>query len=164
MNLRNHAARVLFVEDDEDDILVIGTALRESPAVGDLTIARDGDEALHAIRGEAPFEGAPIPDLVLLDLNLPGKSGHEVLDEIRKDPHSADLPVMVLTTSAAGKDIATAFELAVNAYMTKPNTADDLDELVDAVERFWKWLIDLDAPAASNPSGSDPTQPQTPEA
>jgi CheY-like chemotaxis protein len=107
-------------------------ALREAGLGHDLVLAHDGQTALDLLR-----DGSPLPDLVLLDLNLPGRSGREVLDEIRKDPRLRTLPVVILTTSTSPHDVAFAYRHHANAYVRKPNGFVALSSVARAIRDFW---------------------------
>ena len=112
---------VLLVEDDPGDVLLIEEAFADNKVRNRLHTVSDGVEALQFLRREGPYADAPQPDLVLLDLNLPRMDGREVLGEIRRDPHLAHLPVVIVTTSAAPRDIDFAYAHRANAYVRKPN-------------------------------------------
>jgi chemotaxis family two-component system response regulator Rcp1 len=126
-------ARILLVEDNLADVRLTREILGLAGVSGELTVARDGVEALAALR--AP--GAALPALVLLDLNLPRKSGLEVLAEIKADPVLRSVPVVVLTTSRAESDVVRAYELHANAYVAKPLGLAGLSETLGAFAAFW---------------------------
>jgi CheY-like chemotaxis protein len=132
--------RILLVEDLSADAILFREALRDAGLGEDLTVATDGQTALDMLR-----EGLP-HDLVLLDLNLPRKDGREVLDEIRRDPRLALLPVVVVTTSTAPKDIEFAYAHRANAYVRKPNGFLALAAVARAIRDFWARTATLPAP------------------
>ncbi len=128
---------VLLVEDDADDVMLMRAALaRAAPLVG-LKVAADGLEALDYLRGRGRFAGAAAPSLVLLDWRLPGKSGLDVLKEIRADTSLRRLPVLVLTSSASEKDVCDAYGAGANCFLTKPTGLDDLGALAASLADFW---------------------------
>jgi CheY-like chemotaxis protein len=132
--------RVMLVEDLGADALLAQEALREAGLGNDLVLAHDGQTALDLLR-----DGSKLPDLVLLDLNLPGRSGRDVLDEIRRDPRLATLPVVVLTTSASPHDIAFAYRHHANAYVRKPNGFLALSRVARSIRDFWAETATLPA-------------------
>jgi chemotaxis family two-component system response regulator Rcp1 len=129
--------QILLVEDDPDDALLITEALREMKIPSDLHLAMDGEEAMSFFHREERHADAPVPDLVLLDLNLPKKDGRQVLVEIKADPELRRIPVIVLTTSAAERDILEAYDQHVNAYVRKPVGFKALLDVVRSIQDFW---------------------------
>jgi CheY-like chemotaxis protein len=130
-------ARVLLVEDNEADVRLTREALRESGEKVRLSSVGDGDKAIAFLRREDGFADAPRPDLVLLDLNLPRKSGLEVLDEMRADATLAPIPVIVLTSSAAQSDVEAAYARGANAFVVKPLELDAFMDLIGSIRGFW---------------------------
>lgn len=145
--MNDNALSVLLVEDDPGDVLLVQEAFADSKAQDTLSVVSDGVQALAFVRGEGDYAGAPRPDLVLLDLNLPRKNGREVLAEIKGDGDLATIPVVVLTTSEADEDILRSYELHANAYVTKPV---ELDRFITTVRQIDEFFIDL---ARSPPHG-----------
>jgi two-component system, chemotaxis family, response regulator Rcp1 len=135
--------QILLVEDSSDDVLLIRAALREGKVANDLHVVEDGDAAVAYLRGEPPHEGRDLPDLILLDLNLPGMDGREVLAEIKRDEALRRLPVIVLTTSGEDADVLAAYDLLVNAYVQKPVDIDQFIAAVRSIEEFWLTLVRL---------------------
>jgi CheY-like chemotaxis protein len=129
--------QVLLVEDDPDDVLLITEALCETGIASDLHVATDGEAAMDFFHRRDIFVDAPFPDLVLLDLNLPKKDGRRVLVDIKADPKLRRIPVIVLTTSAAERDVLHAYDQHVNAYVRKPVGYVALLEVVRAIQEFW---------------------------
>lgn len=128
--------QVMLVEDDPAQILVLQEVLEESGAALDLQVIQDGDAALAALRGSA--EDKPLrPDLIMLDLNLPGKDGHQILKEIKEDYRLRVIPVIVLSSSQADEDIHKSYFLGANCYINKPVDLDQFIEVIRAVESFW---------------------------
>ena len=134
---------ILLVEDNPGDVRLTQEALGEAKVRNNLAVARDGVEALSYLRREPPFEDATRPDLVLLDLNLPRKDGREVLAEIKADPALRRLPVVVLTTSSAEKDVLESYNLYANCYITKPVDLDQFVGIVSSIEDFWLTIVKL---------------------
>lgn len=131
---------VLLVEDDPDDTLLVKEACRAAGLAVELRTAVDGQEAMEYLqrRGRYADPGhAPGPQLILLDLNLPRKSGFEVLAEVRSDPVLAAIPVVVLTTSKAAEDISHAYELGANSFVTKPASFEALVEVMKVIGWYW---------------------------
>ena len=135
--------QILLVEDNPGDVRLTQEALRDARLSNDLHFVGDGEAAMAFLRNEGRYADSPRPDLVLLDLNLPRKSGGEVLAEIKADPDLRRLPVVVLTTSAAERDILHAYDHHVNAYVTKPVDFADFMEAVRSVEDFWLTVVRL---------------------
>lgn len=135
--------QILLVEDSPDDILLTEEALSDAKIANDLHAVMDGEAAMAFLRNEGEHAGAPRPDLVILDLNLPRKDGREVLKEIREDPELTSLPVIVLSTSGAPEDIAGAYARHVNAYIQKPVDFDEFLRVVRSMEEFWLSIVKL---------------------
>jgi two-component system, chemotaxis family, response regulator Rcp1 len=142
---------ILLVEDSEDDVLLIREALRHGHVANQLHVARNGDEAMKFMLKQEGFSGSPRADLVLLDLNLPGKDGREVLEEIKGNPQLRAIPVIVLTTSQEERDILYAYEHQANAYVSKPLDLDEFFAAIRKFEDFWLTLVRL--PGAGSPPG-----------
>lgn len=124
--------RILLVEDLSSDALLLREALRDAGLDHELIVANDGEEALALLHADGP-----LPQLVLLDLNLPGLSGRDVLDDIRAHPRLEALPVVVLSTSNAPSDISFAYAHRANAYVRKPNGFEALSGVARAIRDFW---------------------------
>jgi two-component system, chemotaxis family, response regulator Rcp1 len=135
--------QILLVEDSPEDVLLTREALKDAKVANELHVARDGDEAMAFLRREPPYEDAPTVDLVLLDLNLPGKDGREVLTEIKGDTSLHLIPVVVLTTSASDKDVLHAYDHHVNAYVRKPVNLDRFVDVVRQIDDFWLGVVTL---------------------
>ena len=128
---------VLLVEDNPADVRLTRLALQGGQIEKHLNIAEDGESALAFLRQQGPYADSPRPDLILLDLNLPGKSGHEVLAEIKQDRLLRTIPTVVLTTSDREQDIRLSYELAANCYVTKPVGLNLFLAAVRKIEDFW---------------------------
>jgi CheY-like chemotaxis protein len=135
--------RILLVEDSPTDVELTREALAEARIANELTVARDGVEALEILRDS----GSARPDLVLLDLNLPRLSGIEVLREVKDDPQLRTIPIVVLTTSRADEDVLEAYRNHVNAYVRKPVDFDEFMEKIRTIERFWFSIVTLPSDA-----------------
>lgn len=140
--------RILLVEDNPADVRLTRLALSDGPATR-LSVAADGEEALAMLRREASHRDMPRPDLVLLDLNLPKKHGHEVLAEIKGDPKLCSIPVVVFSTSRYHEDIDRSYRLQANAYVAKPRDLEDFLSTVRSCEAFWRGLAEMPGEAAS---------------
>ena len=128
---------ILLVEDNPGDIRLTREALRETTLRTRLNVVSDGAQATSYLRQRPPFEDSTRPDLVLMDLNLPRRNGHEVLKEIKEDTRLRAIPVVILTTSNAEKDIARAYEAHANCYIRKPVDFGQFMDVVRMIERFW---------------------------
>lgn len=128
---------VLLVEDNPGDVDLTREALEEANPRVRLAVARDGEEALAVLRREGAHAGVPRPDLILLDLNLPRLDGHGVLAAVKADPALRTIPVVVLTSSAAEQDVARAYGLSANCYVTKPLVLEQFLDVVRGIDRFW---------------------------
>ncbi|MFF0187499.1 response regulator [Streptomyces sp. NPDC005244] len=131
---------VLLVEDDPGDELMTREAFEDNRIGNTLHVVRDGEEALDFLYKRGAHTGAPQPDLILLDLNLPKYDGRQVLEQIKSDPALAHIPVVVLTTSAAEEDILRSYKLHANAYVTKPV---DLDQFIAAVRQIDDFFVQV---------------------
>lgn len=134
---------ILLVEDNPGDVRLTMEVLKAGKLLTNLTVAKDGVEAMAVLRREQPYTSAPRPDLILLDFNLPRKDGREVLAEIRADPNLRRIPVVVLTTSAAERDVLQAYDLHANCYVTKPVDLDQFVGIVQQIEDFWLTIVRL---------------------
>jgi CheY-like chemotaxis protein len=134
---------VLLVEDDPGDVLMTREAFEHHKLANKLHVVTDGVEAVKFLRREAPYEDAPRPGLVLLDLNLPRKDGREVLEDIKSDPDLCDIPIVVLTTSAAEEDILRSYKSHANAYVTKPVDFRRFLEIVRQIDQFFVTVVSL---------------------
>ncbi len=134
---------ILLVEDNPGDARLAEEALKENKVRNNLYHVQDGLEAMSFLRRQAGYTDAPPPDLILLDLNLPRKDGREVLAEIKEDPKLRLIPVVVLTTSEAERDLVKTYGLGANAYVVKPIDLDRFIEVVQAIESFWFTIVKL---------------------
>jgi two-component system, chemotaxis family, response regulator Rcp1 len=134
---------ILMVEDNPGDIRLCVEALKEGKVRNRMQTVVDGEEALAFLRRQGPYAEAPRPDLILLDLNLPKKTGQEVLAEIKEDPDLRRIPVVILTASEAEADIIKTYNLHANCYITKPVDLDRFIEVVKSIEDFWLTVVML---------------------
>lgn len=134
---------ILLVEDNPADAKLTLLALQKMKLSNQVKVVKDGAEAMAYLRKEGPYSGAARPDLILLDLNLPKKSGHEVLTEIKGDESLRRIPVIILTTSEDEKDIFKTYEHHANSFITKPVDMDGFLTIVKAIEGFWFTIVKL---------------------
>jgi len=137
--------QILLVEDDPGDVLITREAFADNKVRNQLSVVSDGEAALAFLRREENYANAPRPDLILLDLNLPRKAGHEVLAEIKSDVDLQRIPVVVLTTSDAEEDILRSYDLHANAYVTKPVDFDCFLNVVRQIDEFFVTVVKLPA-------------------
>jgi CheY-like chemotaxis protein len=146
---QSRPVEILLVEDNPGDARLTREALKEGKIRNSLHHAIDGVEAMAFLRREGKHQDAPVPDIVLLDLNLPRKDGREVLSEMKQDPRLRSIPVVVLTTSEAEQDIVRTYELHANCYITKPVDLEKFIDIIRAIEDFWLAVVRL--PSAAGP-------------
>ena len=142
------AFKVLLVEDDPADVLMTREAL-DGNGNHTLSVVPDGTEAMAYLRRQGPYGQAPMPNLILLDLNLPKRSGREVLADLKDDPHLRMIPVVVLTTSTAEDDIIASYRLHANAYVVKPVDFDQFSKAVSELGCYWVLLNHSPGPPPS---------------
>ncbi|MCU1294103.1 MAG: Response regulator receiver modulated diguanylate cyclase/phosphodiesterase [Bryobacterales bacterium] len=129
-------AEILVIEDNPGDVRLLEEVFRELQADIHITVARDGAEGLEMVHGSTSGKRL-LPDLILLDLNLPKVSGHDVLSRLKSNPLTSRIPVIVLTSSKAEIDVRRAYELHVNAYLKKPSTLEGLLSAAEDITNFW---------------------------
>jgi CheY-like chemotaxis protein len=137
---------ILLADDDPEDRMLTREALQESRCSNPLDTVGDGEELLDYLHRRGPFaklNGAPLPGLILLDLNMPRKDGREALKEIKGDPKLRRIPIVVLTTSQAEEDIYRTYDLGVNSFITKPVKFAGLVELMKALSHYWVEFVEL---------------------
>ncbi|KRF10320.1 response regulator [Paenibacillus sp. Soil766] len=142
-NKMSQNVEILLVEDNPGDIRLIVEVLKEGKIHNNLSVVEDGEEALAYLRREGSYRDAIVPDIILLDLNLPKINGTEVLAEIKKDPLLKYIPVIILTTSEAEQDILRAYDLHANCYITKPVNLEQFLTVVRSIENFWLTIVKL---------------------
>ncbi|MBO2456053.1 response regulator [Actinomadura violacea] len=143
MNDGARPIEVLLVEDDPGDVLLTTEAFEHNKVANKLHVVNDGEQAMAFLRREGEYEGAPRPDLVLLDLNLPRKDGREVLSEVKADEDLRSIPIVVLTTSEADEDILRSYHLHANAYVTKPVDFEQFVSVVRRIDDFFVTVVKL---------------------
>jgi len=141
--LRDKPVKILLVEDNIGDVGLIEEVFEEAKIKNILHVAQDGEEAVLFLRGKGKLLSSSRPDIIILDLNLPKKDGREVLREIKEDEKLQNIPVIILTSSSAEKDILQAYELHANAYVTKPLDFNQFIKVVESLINFWLGVVQL---------------------
>jgi chemotaxis family two-component system response regulator Rcp1 len=137
-------AQILLVEDNPGDVALIHEGLRESEFAPRIHVAQDGSSALEYLRRCAQNQpDARRPDVVLLDLNLPDCTGHQILEKIRADPKLSLLPVVIMTSSSRDRDVSESYRLHANCHVTKPVSFDDFVRVIRSIEQFWLGVVEL---------------------
>jgi two-component system, chemotaxis family, response regulator Rcp1 len=139
----NRPVEVLLVEDNPADARLTRDTLLEGAVSKRITVVKDGVEAVDYVRRRGAFEGAPRPDIVLLDLNLPKRDGMQVLREIKSDPSLRSITVIVLTTSDHFRDVNSAYDASANCYVVKPRGLDEFYAVMRGIEEFWMEMAAL---------------------
>lgn len=140
-------AHILLVEDNEGDILLTIEALEERKIINEISVVRNGKEAIDFVFQQGNYEHVAIPDLILLDVNLPLKNGHEVLQIIKSDERTKKIPVIMLTTSSSERDVNLSYEHHANCFITKPVEMDAFMAAIGTIEEFWIQLVTLPRPS-----------------
>jgi two-component system, chemotaxis family, response regulator Rcp1 len=128
---------ILLVEDNPDDAELVRIAMDDAGITSTLDVVQDGAQALQYVRNEGPFTASPRPDLVLLDLNLPGVDGREVLRTVKSDPELCSIPIVVMSTSVDDNDIDASYRMHANSFVSKPPDFDQLVSTLAAIQAFW---------------------------
>ena len=134
---------ILLVEDSPGDVRLTEEAMIDSRVKNKLNVVMDGEEAMRYLKREGEYSDANIPDLILLDLNLPRKDGREVLKEIKQDPELKRIPVVILTTSRSEQDILKTYESHANCYISKPVDLEEFLRVVRSINDFWLSIVKL---------------------
>ncbi len=134
---------ILLVEDNEGDILLTTEALEEGKIINKVSVVKDGKLAIDFLNNKEPYADVEIPSLILLDINLPKKNGHEVLKYIKGSEKFRHIPIIMLTTSSSEKDIHEAYNHYANCFITKPGDVDEFMEAVTKIENFWISIVQL---------------------
>ena len=137
------AVEILLVEDNPGDVRLTQEVLNDGKVRNNMSVVKDGVDAISFLRRTGEYAGAPRPDIILLDLNLPKKDGREVLAEIKADSDLKHIPVVVLTTSSAEQDILKSYDLHANCYITKPVDLDQFIRVIRSIEDFWLTIVKL---------------------
>lgn len=136
--------QILLVEDEPADAHLVRISLRESRVYSQLHHVRDGVEALDFLRREGEgFEDAPVPDLILLDLNMPRMNGLEFLAEVKKEENLRQIPVVILTTSSVERDVTASYHTGASGYIVKPMDMDQFSAAIRQLEQYWFALVQL---------------------
>lgn len=143
MAMNPEMLEILLIEDNPGDIRLTQEALKDSQIHHHLSVANNGEDALRQLRHESPFESSARPDIILLDLNLPRLSGHELLAIIKADTALKAIPVVVLTTSNDERDVATSYRLHANCYITKPVDLARFVTIIKSIYEFWFKVVRL---------------------
>lgn len=139
----NRVVEILLVEDNPGDVDLTREALTRGKVIFNLNVVSDGQDAMNFLHRKGSFADAPTPDVILLDLNLPGKDGREVLVEIKQDDELKHVPVIIMTSSQAEEDIARSYACHANCYVTKPVDLQQFLKVVASVEEFWLSVVKL---------------------
>jgi CheY-like chemotaxis protein len=142
-HMEGQSVEILLVEDNAGDIRLTLEALKSAKISNNINVVRDGIEAMAYLRREGEYVDARRPGIVLLDLNLPRKSGYEVLEEMKNDEDLRRIPVVVLTSSKAEEDVLRSYNLHANSYVTKPVGLQEFAKVVSAIEGFWLTIVQL---------------------
>ncbi len=134
---------ILLVEDNEGDVFLITEALEEGKIVNKLSVTRDGKEAMDFLDKKGKYKKEELPDLILLDINLPKKNGHEVLGYIKENESLKEIPVIMLTTSSSEKDILLSYKNHANCFITKPIDVNIFLKVIYSIENFWISIVTL---------------------
>lgn len=140
LQLPQRALRIMIAEDDPDDRILVAEALREVYSEEELESVEDGEQLLEYLRREGQFAhlaGQPLPDLILLDLNMPKMDGREALGEIKGDPELRRIPIVVFTTSRADEDVLRSYDLGVNSFVVKPSSFEGLVRAMRTIIEYW---------------------------
>ena len=141
----SRAVEILLVEDSKADAVLTREALLDARVNNELSVVTGGEDALSFLKQEGDYAGAPRPDIILLDLNLPGMSGREVLQWIKNQPELKRIPVIVLTASHDPDDVKAVYELNANCYLVKPINMTEFLNIIRALDQFWLSVVTLPA-------------------
>lgn len=143
MKFDTKSITILLADDDPDDRMLVREAFEESHLLNVLETVEDGEELMNYLHQEGEYVGKSLPNLILLDLNMPRKNGMEALEEIKADANLRRIPIVILTTSKAEEDIIRTYDLGVNSFIVKPVTFESLVDLVKELGRYWFQLVEL---------------------
>ena len=135
--MTNQRVEILLVEDNEDDLVIIQEVFADMKLASIVNTVRDGEEALAYLQRKGKYRVARMPDIVLLDINMPKKNGFEVLEEMKKDPRLQSLPVIMLTTSHREEDIVRSYSKGACSYIHKLVDLDQFKQLIKQFEHYW---------------------------
>jgi chemotaxis family two-component system response regulator Rcp1 len=148
--MNHNPIEILLIEDNPADVRLTKEAFVEARVQNNIHVVQDGDAAIAFVQQKPPFQNAPRPDLILLDLNLPKKDGREVLAEIKADPQTTQIPVVVLTTSDDEEDVLRSYNLHANAYLVKPIDIMRFIKMIQSLEYFWLTFVKLPSKLSSS--------------
>ena len=140
-NYKGRPIEIMLVEDNPGDVLLTREAFADAKISNNIQVANDGEQALELLRAISADESKILPDIILLDLNLPRKDGRQVLTEIKEDEALKHIPVVVLSSSKAESDIAETYKLHANSYIVKPIDLSQFMDIVSAIEGFWFTVV-----------------------
>ena len=135
--------KILLVEDNSGDIMLTKEALADAKIHNEVEVCKDGQSAITYLMKTAKDDASALPDIILLDVNLPKRNGHEVLMSIKSESALRHIPVIMLTTSSAPSDITKAYQHHVNCYIVKPVDASKFIDVVTSIEDFWLTIVNL---------------------
>ena len=138
---KGRPAEILLVEDSRGDVILAQKAFSKANISNHITVASNGLQAMEILRHQGDYANAATPDIILLDLNLPKKSGQDVLAEIKADEKLKRIPVIILSSSRAESDVIRSYEMYANSYIVKPSTLEKYADLVSTVEKFWFSMV-----------------------
>ena len=135
--------KILLIEDNPGDIRLIKESLKENKFLAELIVISEGEEAMQYLKKEGKFSNVDLPDLILLDLNLPKKDGREILSEIKYDDKLKTTPVIILTSSSEEADILKSYQNYANCFISKPVDLDNFIKIIKSIEDFWLTVVKL---------------------
>ena len=140
---KGRPAEILLVEDSRGDVILAQKAFSKATISNHITVAGNGMQAMDILRHVGEYSQAPTPDIILLDLNLPKKSGQDVLAEIKSDERLKRIPVIIMSSSRAESDVVSSYKMHANSYIVKPGTLEKYGEVVSIIEKFWFSMVIL---------------------
>ncbi len=140
---KNKIFQILLVDDNPADRKLIAHLFKSSDITCQLHVAKDGEEATDFLNQQGQFATSPVPDLILLDLNMPNKDGRDVLKEIKSEPVLKQIPVIVLTTSSSDLDVTTAYASQANSYIQKPRDLSHFQSVINIIGEYWLNTVEL---------------------
>ncbi len=140
---KQRPARILLVEDSPGDVILTRRAFKGSKIANSMSVATSGEEAVAMLSQEGEYAESELPDIILLDLNLPRMSGKDVLQIVKGDPRTSHIPVVMLSSSRAEQDVIKSYQLHANGYVVKPLSLEKFTEVVQKIEQFWFTLVVL---------------------
>ncbi len=138
-----NVTNILLVEDNPADARLIEEVFKDTNIKNKIHVVKDGVDAMKFLNNENEFFDVPLPDIILLDLNLPRKDGREVLKEVKNNENLKSIPIVILTTSSAKEDVIKTYSNHANCYITKPVDFDQFLKVINAIEDFWLKVVEL---------------------